>query len=144
MYPIYRRACRLWLKQNRFIYYTKLYVFCHVLFVITPNRFESKKLCPSHLRRSMVKSVPFYERKESQMKDINVKTRMNLRKMNQLLVQYLEIANTIPEDDWKKIVLVSQKKRGHLRKIIENSERGNLFMILFFVRELIEALLNED
>ena len=92
----------------------------------------------------MVKSVPFYEGKESQMKDINVKTRMNLRKMNQLLIQYLEVANTIPENDWKQIVLVSQKKKSHLKKILENTERGNLFMILFFVRELIEALLNED
>jgi len=78
------------------------------------------------------------------MKDINVKTRMNLRKMNQLLIQYLEVANTIPENDWKQIVLVSQKKKTHLKKILENTERGNLFMILFFVRELIEALLNEE
>lgn len=65
-------------------------------------------------------------------------------KMNQLIINYLEIANSIPEDDWKKIILVSQKKKTHLKKILENTERGNLFMILFFVRELIESLLNEE
>ena len=78
------------------------------------------------------------------MKDINIKTKMSLMKMNQLIINYLEIANSIPEDDWKKIILVSQKKKTHLKKILENTERGNLFMILFFVRELIESLLNEE
>jgi len=78
------------------------------------------------------------------MKDINIKTKMSLMKMNQLIINYLEIANSIPEDDWKKIILVSQKKHTHLKHILENTERGNLFMILFFVRELIEALLNEE
>ena len=60
------------------------------------------------------------------------------------LVEYLEIANRIPDDDFKKIVLSSQKKKNHAKKIIENVERGNLFMIVFFVRELIEAVLNEE
>jgi len=78
------------------------------------------------------------------MKDINIKTKMSLMKMNQLIINYLEIANSIPEDDWKKIILASQKKKTHLKKILENTERGNLFMILFFVRELIESLLNEE
>jgi hypothetical protein len=81
---------------------------------------------------------------EAKMKDINIQSKIALQSMNRLLVQYLELANKIPEEDWKKIVLASQKQSQSIKGVTDNIQRGNLFMVLFFVRELIETLLNSE
>ncbi len=78
------------------------------------------------------------------MKDINLKSKELLNSMNDLLVKYLDLANRIPEDDWKKIVLASQRQDRNIKGVMDNISRGNLFMVLFFVRELIQAILYSD
>jgi hypothetical protein len=82
--------------------------------------------------------------KESDMKTIHINSKMLLRSMVRRVVEYLELANQIPEEDFRKIVVFSQKQKKYLKNINDNVERGNLFMMLFFIRELIESILNED
>lgn len=78
------------------------------------------------------------------MKSLHITSNMLLRAMIRKMVESLELANQIPEVDFRKIVLFSQVQKKYLKNINDNVERGNLFMMLFFVRELIEAILNSD
>lgn len=76
------------------------------------------------------------------MKYLDVKTKMSLVRIKALLADNLEILNGINEDDFKRIVLFSQNQKKILQNIHANTERGNIFMLLFFVRELVEACLH--
>lgn len=78
------------------------------------------------------------------MKNLNVKTTVALVRVKTMLVDSLEILNSIPEEDFRKIVLFSQKQKKYLKNISDNSDRGNLFMMLFFFRELIETILHNE
>ena len=78
------------------------------------------------------------------MKEVHIQSKILLQSMNRLLIQYLDLANKIPDEDWKKIVLVSQKQTRNIKGVTDNIQRGNLFMVLFFVRELIEAILHSE
>lgn len=78
------------------------------------------------------------------MKEVNIKSKVLLISMKQKIMEYLELANKIPEEDFRRIVLASQRQKKYLKNISDNVERGNLFMILFFVRELIESLLHSE
>jgi hypothetical protein len=77
------------------------------------------------------------------MNDVHIESKILLRSMIRKLVEYLEIANNIPDDDFRKIVACTQKREKLLKNVRDHVERGNLFLILFWVRELIEDLVNE-
>lgn len=77
------------------------------------------------------------------MNEVNIESKVLLRSMIRKLVEYLDIANKIPDEDFRKIVHASQKRKKLLKNIRDNVERGNLFLIFFWVRELIEDLVNE-
>jgi hypothetical protein len=49
-----------------------------------------------------------------------------------------------PEEDYKKIVMIAQRMEKSKKGVRDNLERGNLFMMGFFLREMIEALLHEE
>jgi hypothetical protein len=78
------------------------------------------------------------------MKEVNIKSKFLLISMKQKLMEYLELANKIPEDDFRRIVLSAQRQKKYLKNITDNVERGNIFMMEFFIRELIESLLHSD
>ena len=82
--------------------------------------------------------------KGAKMKNLDVKSKMSLIRVKRLLVDGMEILNSISEEDFKKIVLFSQRQKKHLKNIVDNVERGNIFMIIFFLRELVESLLNSE
>ena len=48
----------------------------------------------------------------------------------------------IEEKDFRTIDLAAQKQKDCIKGILDNAGRGNVFMMLFFIRELIESLLN--
>jgi len=75
---------------------------------------------------------------------IKIESRMSLMKMRKLLVEFLEICNGVNEQDFKTIVLASQKDKKNIKGILDNALRGNLFMLVFFLRELLESLLNSS
>jgi len=64
--------------------------------------------------------------------------------MIRLLVQYLEVADRIPDDDFKEIVQRAQNNKRYVKNVMDNLERGNLFMTVFFLRELIESITHDD
>ena len=78
------------------------------------------------------------------MKNVDVKTKIGLGRMKKLIMDYLEVCNSISEKDFRVIVLACQKQKKYLKNIHDNVERGNLFMMLFFIRELIEAIQAEE
>jgi hypothetical protein len=77
------------------------------------------------------------------MNEVHIESKILLRSMIGKLVAYLEIANKIPDEDFRKIVHASQKREKILKNVRDNVERGNLILILFWVTELIEDLVNE-
>ena len=74
---------------------------------------------------------------------MNIKSIVQFRAMTRKLMDYLELANAIPEKDFKEAVVKAQRHKKYIKGIMDNAERGNLFMIVFFLRELIESILNE-
>jgi nitrogen regulatory protein PII len=61
-----------------------------------------------------------------------------------LLIQGMELLNKIPENDYREVVLSSQKRKDCIKGIVDNAQRGNIFMVLFFTRELLEAVRQES
>jgi hypothetical protein len=59
-------------------------------------------------------------------------------------VEFRELANRIPDGDFRVIVHAAQKQKKYLKNISENAERANLFLLLFWTRELIEAVLHSE
>jgi hypothetical protein len=78
------------------------------------------------------------------MKDVHINSKIILISMTRKLVEFMELANRIPEDDYKTIVLTAQKMTHPSKGILDNVPRGNLFMVGFFLRELIEAVLHSE
>jgi hypothetical protein len=78
------------------------------------------------------------------MKNIDIQSKIMLRSVIRHLVQTMELLNQISEEDYRKIVLAAQKKKDCQKGITDNAGRGNIFMMLFFIRELVESLLHEE
>ncbi len=78
------------------------------------------------------------------MKTIDINSKILLRSVIRKLIEAMELLSKISEEDWRTVVLAAQKRKDCLKGIRDNLERGNLFMMLFFIRELIETLLNSQ
>ena len=78
------------------------------------------------------------------MNRISIQSKTLLHSMIRLLVQYLEVADRIPDDDFKEIVQRAQNNKRYTKNVMDNLERGNLFMTVFFLRELIESITHDD
>jgi hypothetical protein len=74
---------------------------------------------------------------------MNIKSKLLLRQVIKLLVDCLELLNKIPEDDFRELVKTARTRKKEIKGILDNSGRANPFMIIFFVRELLESILNE-
>ena len=68
------------------------------------------------------------------MKDVNLHSKVLLISMSRFLVQFMELTNRIPEEEYKKIVMIAQKLEKPKKGVRDNLERGNLFMMGFFLR----------
>jgi nitrogen regulatory protein PII len=75
------------------------------------------------------------------MKSISIVLLMSVIR---LLIQGMELLNKIPENDYREVVLSSQKRKDCIKGIVDNAQRGNIFMVLFFTRELLEAVRQES
>ena len=74
---------------------------------------------------------------------MNVQSKILLRSVIRQLVISLELLNKMPEDDFRELVMAAKTKKSQIKGILDNAGRGNIFMMIFFVRELIESILNE-
>jgi hypothetical protein len=74
---------------------------------------------------------------------MNVQSKILLRSVIRQLVIALELLNKMPENDFRELVKTANTKKSDIKGILDNAGRGNIFMIIFFIRELIESILNE-
>ena len=74
---------------------------------------------------------------------MNVQFKILLRSVIRQLVIALELLNKMPENDFRELVKTAKSKKSDIKGILDNAGRGNVFMIIFFIRELIESILNE-
>ena len=74
---------------------------------------------------------------------MNVQSKILLRSVIRQLVVGLELLNKMPEDDFRELVKTAKTKKSNIKGILDNAGRGNIFMMIFFIRELIESILNE-
>jgi len=58
------------------------------------------------------------------MKDVDIHSKVLLIQMSRLLVQFMELADKIPEEDFKTIVLTAQKLDKPKKGILDNVPRG--------------------
>ena len=73
---------------------------------------------------------------------MNVQSKILLRSVIRQLVIALELLNKMPENDFRELVRIAKTKRSDIKGILDNAGRGNIFMIMFFIRELIEGILD--
>ena len=78
------------------------------------------------------------------MKDTNINSKVLLIQMSRFLIQFMELANRIDEEDYKTIVLIAQKMDKSKKGVRDHLERANLFMRRFFLRQMIEDILHTD
>lgn len=74
---------------------------------------------------------------------MNVQSKILLRSVIRQLVIGLELLNKMPEDDFRELVKAAKTKKSDIKGILDNAGRGNIFMMMFFIREMIESILNE-
>jgi hypothetical protein len=74
---------------------------------------------------------------------MNIKSKLLLRQVIKLLVDCLELLNKISEDDFRELVKAARTRKRDIKGVLDNAGRGNIFMMIFFIRELIESVLNE-
>ena len=78
------------------------------------------------------------------MKVVKINSKVLFIQMSRFLVQFMELANRTSEENYKTIVLTAQKMDKSKKGVKDNLERGNLFMMGFFLREMIEAILRDE
>ena len=74
---------------------------------------------------------------------MDIHSTIHIRSVIRLLIQAMELLNKIPEEDFKELVISFGKDNDNCKGVRDNLERGNVFMILFFLREALEKALNE-
>ncbi len=74
---------------------------------------------------------------------MNVQSKILLRSVIRQLVIALELLNKMPEDDFRELVKTARTNKSNIKGVLDNAGRGNIFMMIFFIRELIEGILNE-
>jgi hypothetical protein len=62
----------------------------------------------------------------------------------QKLVMSMETLNVIDEKEYAKIVKNALKHSQCIKGVQDNLNRGNIFMVIFFLREWIEAINHSD
>jgi Na+-transporting NADH:ubiquinone oxidoreductase subunit NqrD len=66
-----------------------------------------------------------------------------LRSIARQLVVAIELADKIPDEDFKEIVMAMKKHEKHIKSVSDAMGYGNLFMTLYFLRELVDSLTHE-
>ncbi len=55
-----------------------------------------------------------------------------------------ELLNKIDEKDYSEIVKKAKVQKGNIKGVLDNAGRGNIFMMIFFIREILEHIVNES
>jgi hypothetical protein len=74
---------------------------------------------------------------------MDIKSLLLLKSVIRKMIEAMEILNKIDEKDYREIVLKAQKDEKNIKGVRDSIERGNMFMVAFFLREVIESVCNE-
>jgi hypothetical protein len=75
---------------------------------------------------------------------MNIQSKILLRSVIRVLVQSLELLNKIDDKDFRELVKTARTKKSNIKGVLDNAGRGNVFMMIFFIREILESVLNSD
>jgi hypothetical protein len=82
--------------------------------------------------------------KDTQLRKLSIDAKIALRSIIRLLVQSLELLNKISEEEYRLLIPRVRNQKQNVKGVLDNIARGNLFMTLFFVREILEKLLSSE
>ena len=68
----------------------------------------------------------------------------SISKMKKLVIDFLTIANSIDDEEWIEIVKSIREEKVRLSKIKFGVELGNIFIMLFFLNEVLESILQRE
>jgi len=71
-------------------------------------------------------------------------TKNSVSKMRNYLIRFLEVANSIEDDEWLLVIKASQKDTDRLRRMERSISLGNFRVVVFFLNELLEAVANDE
>lgn len=78
-------------------------------------------------------------------KKLDVQTKLMIRSWIRLLAQLLEMGNVIPDEEALKLLPIVKAQEKNVRYVSENLGRGNVWMAIYFLKEILEqALLSEE
>ena len=72
------------------------------------------------------------------------KTIESVAKMKRLVIDFLTIANSIDDEEWIEVIRSVRKEKERLSKIQFGIELGNFFIMLFFLNEILESILQKE
>jgi hypothetical protein len=71
-------------------------------------------------------------------------TKQAIGKMRGLIIDFLHVSNTIPSLEWVEVVRSIQKEKEKLKRIENLVRLGNIFVMLFFLQEILEEIIEDD
>lgn len=74
---------------------------------------------------------------------MNINSKIMLRSVIRQLVIAMDMLNKIDEKDFAEVVKLARTHKAEIKGVLDNAGRGNPFMMIFFIRELLEKIVNE-
>ena len=68
----------------------------------------------------------------------------SVSKMRGLLVKLMDILNNIPEEEWTQMIKSIQREKEKLTRMKNIVELGNIFILLFFLQEILPTIIEEE
>jgi hypothetical protein len=68
-------------------------------------------------------------------------TKFKVSLMRGHLLRFLELANTIEDDDWVSVIKFIQKEKQSLERMSKCTELGNIYVMLFFLNEILQSVI---
>jgi hypothetical protein len=66
-----------------------------------------------------------------------------LRSISRQLVVAIELADKIPDEDFKEMVILMKQREKQIKSVVDSLGYKNLFMTLYFLRELVDSMTHE-
>jgi len=71
-------------------------------------------------------------------------TKKSVSQMRGLIIQFLDISNKIDSEEWIEVIRSIQKEKEKLKRIENLARLGNIFVMLFFLQEILQAIVEEE
>ena len=68
-------------------------------------------------------------------------TKFKVSLMRGHILRFLELANTIEDEDWVFVIKSIQKEKQSLERMTKCTELGNIYVTLFFLNEILQTVI---